>query len=343
MRGRLIKRGFTLVELLVTLGVIALLMALLLPAVQSAREAARQARCMNNLHQIGLALHGYESDFQCYPLSFTNVRIADSRSPDITIREYYGMFSIHVRLLPYLELRPVYDSVNFAVGTEPIGNFGLPPGPRSLSLAAINATAINCSVDTFVCPSDGGPFGTKGNNYRGNVGVGPCASTWAECRDSGNGLFLEIEVTRPSYVVDGLSHTAAFSERLRGSGVAGQAVPERDFWALSVSIDTADELLIGCQIAARPGTATYALAGNHWFWAGRDRTLYTHTQEPNGRVPDCILTNANGPPGMATARSWHIGGVNVLMGDGSVRFALEGIAPSVWRGLGTRNGGEIVD
>ncbi len=202
---------------------------------------------------------------------------------------------------------------------------------------------MNVRIDTFLCPTDSGPFSATGNNYRGNVGLGPSIAPWVETRDSGNGLFMENQMTRPSYVTDGLSHTAAFSERLRGSGSAGSAVPERDFWGLTVGVNTADELLIGCHVAARPGVKAYPLAGNRWFWCGRDRTLYTHTQSPNGRVPDCILPNAFPPPGMATARSWHMGGVNVLMGDGSVRFALEGIQLSVWRGLGTRNGGELVD
>lgn len=343
MSRQQLNRGFTLIELVVVIGVVSVLIGLLLPAVQSAREAARRAQCANNLHQIGLALHGYEVDYQCYPLPHTGRQIADPRNPDVSLYEYDGEFSIQLRMLPYLGLRPVYDSVNFAVGTEPTDNFMVGAGPQQLAMAAINATAMTIQVATFLCPSDGGPFAQAGNNYRGNVGTGPFAAAWAESRDSGNGFFVEIELTRPSYVVDGLSHTAAFSERLRGSGNARYAAPERDFWALPVEVATADELLIGCQIAARPGAPTYALAGNRWCWTGRDRTLYTHTQQPNGRVPDCILTHAIGPPGMATARSWHRGGVNVLMGDGSVRYALEGIALPVWRGLGTRNGGELVD
>ncbi len=337
-------RAFTLIELLVVMGFLSILSALLLPAVQSAREAARRVWCANNLRQIGLALQGYESDNRCYPIQCTNIGIPDPNNPGATLMIYQGSFSIHVRLLPYLEQRPVYNSVNFAVGTIPIDDFMVPPSPQSLSLAASNATAINVCVNTFLCPSDGGRFAETGNNYRANVGLGPNASTWAEYRDSGNGFFLEGELTRPSYVTDGLSHTAAFSERLRGSGRIGYPVPERDFWAMYPDVATADELLLGCQVAARPGaTATYLLSGNRWFWYGRDRTLYTHTQQPNGRIPDCILPGAIGPPGMATARSWHQGGVNLLMGDGSVRSVEEGINLSVWRGLGTRNGGELVD
>ena len=107
---------------------------------------------------------------------------------------------------------------------------------------------------------------------------------------------------------------------------------------------SADELLTGCLAAARLGaTPTFTRGGRWWFWLGRERTLYTHTQQPNGRVPDCLHPNMNPPYGMATARSWHHGGVNVLIGDGSTRFVRETIDVSTWRGFGTRSGGELVD
>ncbi len=345
MKGRCKQRGFTLLELLVVIGILSLLMAFLLPAVQSAREAARRARCQNNLHQIGLALQGYENDYQCYPICTTNI----FRYPHPTGNEpdpgmvYCGEFSVHARLLPYLELRPVYDAINFATGTWPLDVPGIGAPPEAVALFPFNATAQTVRVETFLCPSDGGPFAGTGNNYRGNLGLGPLNNTGAEFRDSGNGLIKEFGgLSRPASVTDGLSHTVAFSERLRGSGQPG-GVPERDFWPMPPPVVSADQLLQACQIAARPGAApTFILGGRWWFWQGRERTLYTHTQQPNGRVPDCLLPSASSI-GMATARSWHFGGVNALMGDGSTRFVQETIDLSVWRGLGTRNGGELVD
>ncbi len=192
---------------------------------------------------------------------------------------YRGAYAIHVRLLPYLESRPVYDSINFLVGTDPPEILGGSVSSQVLPLLAINMTASAVQIETFLCPSDGGPFTETGNNYRGNVGLGPAGGRSAEYRDSGNGLFQELGLTRAAYVTDGLSHTAAFSERLRGSGQDGHPVPERDFWPMPPYVHSADELLQGCQVAARPGASpTFARGGRWWFWLGRERTLYSHTQ-----------------------------------------------------------------
>jgi prepilin-type N-terminal cleavage/methylation domain-containing protein/prepilin-type processing-associated H-X9-DG protein len=340
------RRGFTLVELMVVLGISFLLLSLLVPAVQSAREAARRTQCLNNLHQIGLALYSYEIDNQCYPVGGTNFSVPDPKNPLVALPVYRGHFSFHVRLLPYLDLDPIYNSINFTVGSEPpdIPGMGL-SSPTIRSLIAINGTAIHCAVAAFLCPSDGGPLADAGNSYRGNVGTGPFWSWSAKFYDSGNGLLCETGLARPSQVTDGLSHTAAFSERLRGSSQPNAPDPRRDFWPISHDLVpvTADDAIETCIVMARPQIASsFTRSGQSWFWLGRERTLYSHTQEPNGGVPDCLFT-ALPPIGMSSARSWHPGGVNLLMGDGSTRFVKETISRSVWRGLGTRSDRELVD
>lgn len=331
------RAGFTLIETLVSIGIISLLMALLLPAVQAAREAARRARCQNNLRQLGIALHAYHTANECYPIIFTS-RV--SRQP-----RYHGDYSIHVRLLPFLDQQPLYHAVNFAVGTAAPESVVYYLGEEEKALNAVNATVSHTRITTFLCPTDAGGVDGPGNNYRANVGVGPNFDTSLEYPDSGNGLLPEIGLTRAARVPDGLSHTTAFSERLRGSGRDGRPLPERDYWATPWIVFSADDQLQGCRIAARPGaTETFARGGRWWFWNGRERTDYTHTQAPNGMVPDCLHPQfAGGAPGMATARSRHHGGVNALMGDGAVRFVLETIDQATWRALGTRNGGELVD
>jgi prepilin-type N-terminal cleavage/methylation domain-containing protein len=344
MRAKRNRGGFTAIELIVVIGVISILIALLLPAVQSAREAARKATCQNNLHQIGLALTQYEADYQCYPIACTNQDVAVPNQVD-TEMIYWGDYSIHVRLLPYLEERAVYSSINFNVGTAALDGLALGTTPEQQELSLFNSTAQYTRVAAFLCPTDSGPFDEFGTNYRANVGVGPYKANTAEFRDSGNGLFqIWQRLTRPSSVVDGLSHTAAFSERLRGSGLQNSPAAERDYWALVPPAVSADQLLQACVVAARPGASpTFVLSGRTWFWIGYERTFYTHAQTPNGIIPDCVLPSASSVSGMSTARSRHFGGVNLVMADGSTRFVLESIDLAAWRGLGTRNGSELVD
>lgn len=340
------SRGFTMIESMTVIGIISILVALLLPAVQSAREGARRARCQGNLRQIGLALESYHGTNGCYPVGVTTVggrAGAQGYHPVV----YYGLFSIQVRLLPMIEQVALYNSINFEVGASPLVTIAYPPpSPSEAAAAEANATALSATISLFLCPSDGGgAFAAGGTNYRGNAGVGGYPERSFLHPDSGNGLFQELRATKAAQVVDGLSHTVACCERLRGSGVHPLR-PDRDYWLIRTGIyGTADDALASCRIAARPffDSDGFAFAGDHWFWEGLDRTFYTHAQAPNGTIPDCLQGALKTPPGVSTARSHHPGGVNALMADGSVRFVSEMISTAVWRGLGTRNGGELVD
>lgn len=339
MRSARYQAGFTLIELVVVVGIIGVLVGLSLPAVQAAREAARRAQCGNNLRQIGIAVAAYAASNGCYPLNAT----ATGDKEGHLVHD--GFYSMHCRLLPYLDNVLLYNTINFDVGTTPAG---LATGARN---NWFNMTSISTGVAVFLCPSDAvavslcpsdaGIDSWAGNSYRGNIGVGPGHYTSARWPDSDNGCFLQERLSRPSYIIDGLSHTAAFSERLTGSGGTGSLVPQRDFWDDEIMIlTTADQTLQSCVLSARTGkTEGSCCSGSAWFWSHRLYTWYTHTQAPNGRVPDCLA----GITGMTTARSGHPGGVVVLMGDGSVRFARESVNQAVWRSLGTRNGGELVE
>jgi prepilin-type N-terminal cleavage/methylation domain-containing protein/prepilin-type processing-associated H-X9-DG protein len=325
--------GFTLIELLVVMGIIGILIGLLLPAVQAAREAARRAQCQSNLKQIGIAIHSYHDRVGCFPPPFTY------DSPEHPM--YGGHYSSQARILADLDQRPLFDAINFDTGTWAVGFMTYVP-PDGPALNAANTTVIETVISTYLCPSDSSDRLRPGNNYRGNAGVGPYPMTLAEYPDSGNGIFPERLPVRASQVSDGLSHTAMFSERLRGSGRTDAVNPERDYFKGVIAVpQTADQIVMACRIAARSDNdaVPVVIGGRTWFWMGRFATTYIHAQSPNGRVPDCLISSE----GMATARSEHPRGVNVMMGDGSVRFFTESVTTDVWRGFGTRNGGELVD
>lgn len=333
-RGEFARGGITLIELMTVIGILSILFILLLPAVQSAREAARLSQCKNNLHQLGLALHGYLTTDSCFPPAVTQ----------LTNPDYGGFFSIHTRLLPYTDLTALYNSINYTVGTWPTESYDFHPGESRELVNGINLTYLNNLVNTFICPSDYGTRFPSGNSYRGNAGVGPAWGVSAEYPDSGNGLFPEIGPVWLAQVPDGTSHTAAFCERLMGSGSPGRLYPEKDMFGMVSVVFTADDLVKACRIAARPTNERgYVWAGKRWFWTGREHTLYTHAQSPNGIIPDCTYGGSMPGTDMSTARSYHPGGVNLLMGDGSLRFVSNSIISVVWRGFGTRNGNELVD
>lgn len=326
------NRGFSLVEVIVVIGVIGVLVSLLLPAVQAAREAARRASCSNNLRQIGVALSGYLADFRCFPPANLN-----------TVTPFYmGMYSVHARLLSYLDAKALFDSTNFEVGTVPPESLSVVHlEPRFEAMNMCNYTVSRAVVGIFLCASDASSLPGAGVNYRFNVGVGPEAHTSVEFPDSGNGLFPEVGFVGISSVPDGLSTTACASERIRGSGQVVSVNPTRDYFAMPPGVFTAEQLVSGCRAVARRGASGFPYGGRWWFWTGRERTLYNHAQPPNGIVPDCLAPSMLAAVGMSTARSMHEPGVNVLMADGSLRFIQESIARRLWHAMGSRNGSEI--
>jgi prepilin-type N-terminal cleavage/methylation domain-containing protein len=331
------RPGFTLVELLVVVSIIGVLVTLVLPAVQASREAARRLECANNLKQIGLAIHNYESSNRSFPLNWRYPRVDPDRGYPWFV--YGRPYSALTRLLPYLEQQPLFASINFEVETYPNSLRSDFPFPQNLTAEATN-------VGAYLCPSDGATSPTPyGCSYRGNYGVGPHIHTSRESYDSGNGFYTFPGVLGPHSFPDGLSHTVAYSERLRGTGKEGGLVPARDFGDILVmpycTDRDADYALECCQLASARNFPAYRGAGFTWFYGDFECTAYNHAQEPNGRIPDALV---QGPWfGIATARSLHPGGVNALMSDGAVRFVSQSIARQVWRGLGTRNGDELVE
>lgn len=328
--------AFTLIETLTCISIIALLIAMLIPAVQSARESARRIQCANNLKQIGLALHAYHEVNQVFPINWRGDLYSPDGVPKGTVAR---PFSALTRLLPYLEHRSLYSSINFSVQNHPVNVGGVFP-------FLANQTAHLTRVAVFLCPSDSATTPTNyGCNYRGNYGVGPAPGTLIQTYDSGTGFYNFPAVLSAASFPDGLSHTASYGERLRGSGVNGGLRVERDFGEIRVlpscAERDADYALLCCRLASSRGFPAYRNAGFTWFLGDFECTAYSHAQEPNGPIPDAITRNSW--DGIVTARSWHAGGVNTLMADGAVRYVTDSVARKAWRAIGTRNGDEIVE
>jgi prepilin-type processing-associated H-X9-DG protein len=301
-----------LVEVLVVIAILGMLAALLLPAVQASREAARRMVCSNNLRQIGIGVANYESAFRILPPG--NIRA-------------YGQ---HAYLLPFIGEQPLFDAIEWQ------------------SIALKDKTVLTAPAPAvYLCPSDGQSAYVEGpmpaTNYAANAGTGVVTSGY-------NGLYRAIP-RRPtegkgpirfSDVTDGLSNTASFSEILVGSG---SQHPLRVNWRLAVEDerDRPDEFP---QVMTDCLERNYALPssgkprggewsrGRPWMTGGMGSTWYTHIFTPN--LPSCSNGNAI-PTGIYTAASNHGATVNVLFADGGVRAIEDACAQDVWRDFGSRS------
>ncbi|SIO65063.1 prepilin-type N-terminal cleavage/methylation domain-containing protein [Singulisphaera sp. GP187] len=333
---RHLELGFSLIEVLVVVSVLGLLLALSIPAVQASREAARRLTCINNLHEIGIALNAHHG---------VHGRFPSGMRPDGTSRtgDLYaaGPSSTHAQLLAFIDSGVLFNAINFA-GTSFRG--------PSLSLRPSNETVRKTTVTSFLCPSDGS-LSLGGNNYRACVGSLPYmhdGTPWP----GGGGAFPGLKAVSAGDFSDGLSITAGFSERLGGSGLKHAFSQPRDLWFSGLEAlgnpESASEVASACAGLSTTPPTFYELMGHAWLPAGYENTLYNHVLTPNSRVCDCstgIYENSVGQTtgGAISARSRHPGVVGVLFMDGSTRFIRESIAAQVWSALGTRSGGETIN
>ncbi len=342
------RSGFTLIELLVVIAIIAVLISLLLPAVQSAREAARRGQCTNNLKQIGLACQNYLTTFQTLPFG-------KGASYNVTVpgTVFYARWSTHSQLLMYIEQGNLFNSINFNLAPETPGMAGdVPFMPPFQNANRANSTASRSQIAAFLCPSDANPFVSDwpgGNSYLGNMQTWACdlgdnnPSTVAPA-EMAQGVFYFQSGVKLASITDGMSNTAFFSEKIRGSGMRDSDA--RSDSMVITSPTNLNDTYLTC-LAANPQTATRLthVQGASWVMGEMCCTQYNHVSTPN-RGTCAGLGFANNSmanmPMQVPPSSQHPGGVNVLFGDGSVRFVKNGVSLTTWRALGTRNGGEVI-
>lgn len=311
------RTAFTLVELLVVIAIIGILVALLLPAVQYAREAARRMQCSNHLKQMGVAMHTYHDTMKTLPPGRT------SRS-----------ISTHAHLLPFMEYSNVHQLIDFSKSSG----------------HADNARARGTKVPIFNCPSDrhdAMSLGEAGTNYRacqgsgllwGNIVTNPSSTNYGV--PGPNGVFFLSSGVTFGEITDGTSNTAAFSEHIRGDNSNALANERMDTFRPGTRPTTLDQAMADCesvnwQELRFQGTSD---VGVPWLEGYHSTTVYFHVSGPNRR--SCMF-----PPGLiaTTANSNHPGGVNLLLCDGSVRKINNSINLETWRRLGSRDGNETLD
>jgi len=349
--------GFTLVELLVVIAIIAVLIGLLLPAVQSAREAARRMGCANNLKQFGLCVLNYESTRGHFPP--TDARGSGTPGPAAV-----GGWSLHARLLPYAEQSALADGFDFTQAAF-TGNFAAQtPNPV---FAALFATPL----PMLLCPSDPAPpvqsangFSYGGNNYMVSFGSGTAdgagTCNWNFSRRT-DGILYENSKVKAAEVTDGLSRTVVGSEAVRSIGgdttfTAGPPTSPYQYtlngstgWnsatldgpaGASPTTAQIDALLANWRsLTSWRGAGSAAMRGRGVSWAAttQGNSLTNGFLPPNSTIPDYVIHWS----GFFGPKSHHPGGANVLFADGHVAFLSDATDATLHRGLHSINGGEV--
>jgi prepilin-type N-terminal cleavage/methylation domain-containing protein/prepilin-type processing-associated H-X9-DG protein len=350
---RCAPNGFTLIELLVVIAIIAVLIALILPAVQAAREAARRTQCVNNLKQIALACHNYETQQGSFPMGNISVLFNDPLGQYAQPCQRHWVISAFVFILPFVERGNEYASYNFSLPYNSLSNL----------------TALSSNISTYICPSDTTPGPSPANeivttqcsygmsrgqqenifyNWALNSFPDPAQPNYQHCNSAqGDGAFGPDIAFRVADFTDGVSNTFLFGEVSRF--VQEGSWSNWHFWQYTGGF------------AAPPWNGT-----NPWNEIGRPATGGFVIPQPNsppdqtGQIGTACFANSHQSPdwfdpikngsglpacrqlGQWGFRSLHPGGINFALGDGSVRFIKNAVDWMTYRALGTRSGGEAI-
>lgn len=328
------RKGFTLVELLVVIAIIGILVALLLPAIQAAREAARRSQCVNNLKQLAIGFQNYHDTQKKLPRYVYRSQNATAQCG------HWEGFSAHTMLLPFIEQQGMWDDFlrTYAVSTD------LNVGWRTGTFGPLS----NQNVPTFRCPSDGiQRFGAEDGNSNYPICTGPTWTLWGTGAQPG--IFSRDFERTYADITDGTSSTIMLGEQVLGDndgskfsvGDVVRAIPNVGMGNFPTD----------AQIA-QYGQACLAGVGNHHSHGGREwitgmpmQTIFNTVAPPNWQYPNCQDCAGCGwmdSNGVFPARSKHPGGVNHALADGSVKFISGDVNLQTYQWLGSRDGGEAI-
>jgi prepilin-type N-terminal cleavage/methylation domain-containing protein len=328
--------GFTLVELLVVIAIIGVMVGLLLPAVQAAREAARRMQCSNNLKQIGLSIHNYESSYKKFPMGDCSFNRGSGDIPQASAQAY---------ILPFLEAGNSYSTFNFDFQVNGNNN---------------NRDARIQIIPTYHCPSDPGQnrylvanvIDAASTNYMQCMGshanhAGYIVSGVETPRTSQHGLFIRNRESRFADIIDGTSNTAMFGEIKKGPNhtASTMVVPagSPDDFKVATNVPgpwTGGDLLSPPAACENRATPAWMYRGLQYYRGLLVATYYNHTMTPNAKRRDCVMSSLW--QGHMAARSYHPGGVHIGVADGSVKFFSDSVDLVAWRAFGTTANGEVI-